>query len=375
MSETLIKPHQEIRIALMSVADIQNYGDTLFPFVARQEILKRIPDAKIRFFTPTNTIIEGETFYGYSRENLADFSPTSIIVVGGEVIHKYDEIVWHEMYKNIDSPVISNNVSDTLLDWLDFPAFKAWFSVGVLYLNDGNRISDIEINKLGYIGVRGILSKKNLQTSSLKLNNKINVVPDIGWIFKRYFTDYKIYLENLKNKLGFSFVNKKYVIFNINHTSIQKHEIETVKNTLNNFAINNKCLIFLLPIIKSYNDINDLMHFTESHIRLLPDTLSLKETGALLMEAWFYLGSSLHAAITTMSNNRNAAIIHNVQLEKLQDLFAHSMRLKFLAHDWSELPILLNELKRKPSLSLKKYLDFMTVCIDEKLDELCKELL
>lgn len=375
MTEMLVESCQKIRIALMSVADIQNYGDTLFPFIARQEILKRLPNAQIRFFTPTNDIIEGETFYGYSRESLDDFRPTSIIVIGGEVIHKYDEIIWHEMYKNIHSPIISNNVSDTFLDWLDYPAFKAWFSVGVLYLNDGLRISDIEIDKLNYVGVRGILSKKNLQTNSLKLNKKINVVPDIGWIFKRYFTDYKMYLGNLENRLGHALIDNKYVIFNINHTSIQKDEMETVTSILNNFAINNNCSIFLLPIIKSYNDKNDLMNFTESHIHLLPDTLTLKEIGSLLMGAWFYIGSSLHAAITTMSNNRNAAIIHNVQLEKLQDLFAHSMRLKFLAHDWSQLSILLDELKKDPSLSLKKYVDFMTICIDEKLDDLCEELL
>ena len=44
--------NKQINIAIMSVADIDNYGDTLFPFISQQEILKRIPNANFRFFTP-----------------------------------------------------------------------------------------------------------------------------------------------------------------------------------------------------------------------------------------------------------------------------------------------------------------------------------
>jgi len=365
---------KEIRIAIMSVADILNYGDTLFPFVARQEILKRLPNAKFRFFTPTNAVIEGETFYGYTRKNLEIFKPTAILVIGGEVIHKYDQVVWHEMYKNISKPVLSDNVSDTFFDWLDYPCFKAWFSVGVLYFNDGNMIDLSLLDKLNYIGVRGILSKKNLESNLITSNSKIKMVPDIGWLFNRYLSDYKMHLNVLENNLGLSLLEKKYVIFNINHTSIQNHEIETVKNVLNKFAIDNDCYIFLLPIIKSYKDTDDLIGFEASHIFLLPSDLSLKETGALLMGAWFYIGSSLHAAITTMSNFKNAAIIHNFQLTKFQDVFGHSMRLDFWDNNWLNINTMLQKLKEKPLSSLKKYAEYMSITMDEKLDELCNIL-
>ena len=70
MTMEVINNNREIRIAIMSVADILNYGDTLFPFIARQEILKRLPNAKFRFFTPTNAVIEGENFYVYTLENM-----------------------------------------------------------------------------------------------------------------------------------------------------------------------------------------------------------------------------------------------------------------------------------------------------------------
>ena len=273
------------------------------------------------------------------------------------------------MYKNISKPVLSNNVSDTFFDWLDYPCFKAWFSVGALYLNDELKISLSELNKLNYIGVRGILSKKNLENDFLSTNRNIDMVPDIGWIFNRYFPDYKKVLINLENKCNIPLQENKYIVFNINSTSIQTHEIERVKNTLNDFAIENDCEVLLVPI----KDSEDLLHLSKSKVHMISEPLSLKEIGSLLMGAWFYLGSSLHAAITTMSNNKNAAVIHNVTLTKFQDLFAHSMRLNFWSNNWSDIENILDKLKETPSTSLRKYIDFMSLCIDEKIDDICKE--
>ena len=44
------------KVALMSVADIRNYGDVLFSFIARQEISKRIPNAD--FFVLQNKLLK-----------------------------------------------------------------------------------------------------------------------------------------------------------------------------------------------------------------------------------------------------------------------------------------------------------------------------
>ena len=60
-----------MNIALMSVADIQNYGDLLFPFIARREISRRIPNAVFRFFTPTGTVLENERKFDVAMDNLA----------------------------------------------------------------------------------------------------------------------------------------------------------------------------------------------------------------------------------------------------------------------------------------------------------------
>ena len=77
------------KIALMSVADINNYGDIMFPLVMRFEIQKRIPSVEFRFFTPTSRTFCGELFYEYTKQNMLEYAPDAIIAAGGEVIHKY----------------------------------------------------------------------------------------------------------------------------------------------------------------------------------------------------------------------------------------------------------------------------------------------
>ena len=83
---------REIKIALMSVADMGNYGDMLFPFVARNELKRRIPNATFRFYTPTERDVDDEHCFAYDLAGLREYDPDAVIVVGGEVIHKFEII-------------------------------------------------------------------------------------------------------------------------------------------------------------------------------------------------------------------------------------------------------------------------------------------
>lgn len=102
---------REIKIALMSVADMGNYGDMLFPFVARNELKRRIPNATFRFYTPTERDVEGEHCFAYDLAGLREYDPDAVIVVGGEVIHKF-EIIWQRVYQNVPGAVKSNSVNN-----------------------------------------------------------------------------------------------------------------------------------------------------------------------------------------------------------------------------------------------------------------------
>ena len=371
------------KIALMSVSDIQNYGDILFPFIARQEILKYIPDTVFRFFTPTEFEFENEHFFGYTKQALTEHRPDAVLVIGGEVIHKYDDTTWKKMYKTVQNPVLSDKVSDTFFDWIDLKnIYKAFFSVGVLLrYSDVNNLKLDDLKNLDYIGVRGLYSKKNLEKDLWTINSKIDIVPDIGWIFNRLCPNYNEIIKEISKKKNINLSENKYIIFNTNPTAINNEQISNVKNQLKEFANKNNIKIYLLSITKTYNEADILKQFESENCILLPDTLTLKEKLAVLCGSRFYIGSSLHSAITTLSMSKPAILIHKIALQKFQDLFNHSTFTEYLndLSGWDNIENLLNlaendfnnKQKRKV---LRNYVKFMISSFDLKLSILCENI-
>lgn len=367
-----------MKIALTSVADIKNYGDVLFSFIARQEILKRIPKAKFRFFTPTDIELENEHFYKYSKQNMVDYAPDAILTIGGEVIHKYDKQVWQDMYHGA-----VKHPSNIIFDWLSNAAqFKAWFSVGVLDLPYTQKtITDEELSSLDYIGVRGVLSKKILERKIMSFDNKkIEIIPDIGWVFPRCFKNYKRVLRTLSRKYKFGLSTNKYFVFNVNWTSIPEEKIITTMDALVAFADRHKLKLVIMDVISSYKKLNvdiEQKYKKYKNILFLSD-LSLQETGSLLMGTRFFIGSSLHCAITTLATGKPAGVIHKASLTKLQDLFGHMMRTDLLSHNWHDVPVMLDKLynfSHSDKQVLKQYVKFMQCRFDKALDSLTNQMM
>ena len=352
-----------IRIALMSVADMQNYGDTLFPFVARRELRRRMRNVEFRFFTPTDQVIEGERFYSYSRENLNNFSPNVILVIGGEVIHEF-EIIWERAYKNVKGKIRSGKVSDIFFDWLDYPcAFKGWFSVGAIGLPSGK--ANEYIGMLDYVGVRGVLSKKILEDMVLQRNDRrVRIVPDIGWIFLRN-------IEALNNDLSLSIPKlERYMICNVNTTTIDKDDADKVRMAIIDFARNSGFQV--VETVQMVGRHESLFRDDDNVIRL--GHLNLRSQLKLLEGCSLYFGSSLHYAITALSNHHPAGIIHKKALTKFQDMFGHLMITdKWFSDNWGDSTAILQSLRNEENDDLlAKYVDFVQGCLDSRLDELCE---
>src|SRR5690606_1041638 len=171
-----------LRIAMLSFADINNYGDILFSHVFKAEITKRLPSASIDFYTPSTIELEGFSYEGYLREKL-DGNYDAIFLAGGEVVHLFDERTWAPIYEKQNKKVVSKNASDTVWDWVDCDSkFKAWLSVGVRPFGDKWDEDKVKhtITSLDFVGCRGILSKKILEGSDFeKFNSAITITPDL----------------------------------------------------------------------------------------------------------------------------------------------------------------------------------------------------
>ena len=146
------------------------------------------------------------------------------------------------------------------------------------------------------------------------------------------------------------------------------------------FAQKRGLKLVVLNVISSYKQLNiDIEQKYRANANVLfLSNLSLEETGSLLVGARFFIGSSLHCAITTLAACKPAAVIHQTQLTKLQDLFGHMMRTDLLSNDWDALPNMLNKLygfDRNSQRVLKKYVSFMQQRFDAAMDDLVKRML
>lgn len=359
------------KIALMSVADINNYGDIMFPLVMRFEIQKRIPSVEFRFFTPTSRTFCGELFYEYTKQNMLEYAPDAIIAAGGEVIHKYDDSVWQRMYKKINF-----KPSNTFFDWLDLKCFKSWFSVGALYSNDINlQVNKKELDCLDSVSVRGILSKKILEHNQLlEINDKITLSPDIGWVFSRYIkaiNDHKKITEGLSN----------YVCFSVNETTISTEELASAINTLYLFAKQNQKQIIIFDFACSYSSLKNVIMeniLDKKDVVKYLGELEALEIAELLMGCDFYVGSSLHCAVTVLSQSKPAAIIHKKAMTKMQDLFGHMMFTDLFSTSWGQLDSLLRRLmcfSVEEQLVLSNYVVFMQSMFDYRLNQLLTKIM
>src|SRR5690554_110985 len=156
---------RNFKVAMLSFADIDNFGDILFSDVFESEINRRIPGVRIDFYTPTSFSCNGRSYKSlYEADNFTGYD--AVVLAGGEVVHFYDERTWLPVYrkKNINLGE-SFKPSDIVWTIADSKArFKAWLSVGVRPCEEMGTAKVLEtVNRLDYVSVRGILSKKILE--------------------------------------------------------------------------------------------------------------------------------------------------------------------------------------------------------------------
>lgn len=367
-----------IKIAFFSFADIDNFGDILFSHIFKMEMEKRIKQIQIDFYSPSSCRIEGIDYHSYSKERIKQNHYDALIVFGGEVVHLYDDRTWKPIYDKRHLKIDSELPSDIIFDWVDIPKpFKAWVSVGVRPIEnqfDYQKISRA-IDSLDYLSVRGIISKKILEGLNLQYNNtKIEVTPDMGWLFPDLLT-----IKNIKGKLYKKLVHSaNYLVFQINNITIQ--EAEEIAKYLRHFKESHDIDIVLLPIIRPWEDFKYLkliFDFFPKDFRLLDNNLSILELADILVHAKIVLSSSLHANITALAVGKPAGIINKWHGTKLQDIYAHQFRNYALRHKIDEIPSLLNQLYNEShdKSLLNSYAEFMRTSVRKVFNDLAEKII
>lgn len=363
-----------IKIAVLSLADINNYGDVFFPIVARAELQKRMPEANIELITNTEYKNGLYTTRAYTREHIAQFD--AIILAGGELISPFDDNAFCETYGNEYHGI----PSDIAYDWLDLKTpFKAWLSVGahpVLFDYPGE--VDRALSNLDYLSVRGVISKKVLERGFTINNNSIRVMPDLGWSFPHYIDAYHSF--DCQSALGFE-DGQPYAVFQaIEGLDIENYTCKIVQ-ALVSFQNATGIKMVLVPVMrtkKQWGEDSSLKRIYDASkgVLTLPSgDFNVLETGTMLKNAKFFLGSSLHGAITLLAYGKPAVNVRDSINTKLQDMHSTRFRAPCFANSWDIFPGVLERLNHEAENMVDTqysmmYADYMRYRINREFDHL-----
>ncbi len=367
----------DYKIAFFSFADIDNFGDILFSHIFEMEIKNRLPNSQIDYYAPSAFQAGGINYIPYSRSKIKN-NYDALIVFGGEVVHLYDERTWKPFYTKHNKVLESDLPSDVIFDWTNLPnTYKAWISVGVRPIANEKDYAKIEkaVSNLDYISTRGALSKKILENLKLEFNNsKIEMTPDLGWLFPKLLDASKS-----RGKLYSKYISSnKYLVFQIN--SITEDEAKEIAKYLLQFKEEHNIDIVLLPIIKPWEDLKYLEmidRYGKGNFTLVKNNLNILETLDILLNAHLTLTSSLHGAITALSEGIPAGILNKWNGTKLQDIFGQQFRLHLVTHLLNGMPQVLKNLmeeREKETALLKMYSNYMQMKLGIVFDQLVSNI-
>jgi hypothetical protein len=367
-----------MQIGLMSVADIDNYGDKFFSFITRQALQQRLPEAGFEFITPTGATVEGQGYRAFEPAAMQGIF-SALLLIGGEVIHAEDALL-NQLYERIQLKPGTANPTDMVYGLTKLKVnYRAWVSVGItsgLASPESERRIRRTVPGLNHISLRGLLAKDNLEAL---LGNSISsqVVPDVCWNIPIYQADYNLIWTQVAERCQLKLAGQPYMIFHTFSMAIKDDKtVQMIAASLNRIQESTGLRVLLLPITRYSGDaavLTNIQSISGNRFILLPTNLTMLETASALLHARLQVGSSLHGALTCLAAGIPAGVIHPGEA-KFSDLFGHQMRLNFLQRDWAKLEELVTHLLLEPVAPLKAYAELMRLRLAQLFDQLSAEI-
>lgn len=365
------------KLAMLTFADIDNYGDTFFPYVFVEEMKKRLPGYTVDVLANQARKFGPVTCEEYNKKKLTQYN--AVVLAGGEVVHDLDIGVWNSIYYPMTKGNLHFAPSDIVFNWtnLDIP-FKAWFSIGVLPPQQSTWPKIINaLNKLDYIALRGLVAKKIVENAMESHNPSLHIVPDMGWIFPHYIPTEDADKKRIECEAKVEgLFESPYLVFEAHMAAFPP--AKQVASALMRIQEATGLRVIMLPLVRPWQDhqvMSYIMEASDGMLLLLHNNLSFLDMGTILTNAELYVGTSLHGAMTLLANGKPAGIIHPHSMTKYQDFLGMQMRLDFYENDWGQLEILVHKLLQERNdtnkmRQLKLYSEYMQLKLSDAFDEL-----
>jgi glycosyltransferase involved in cell wall biosynthesis len=284
-------------IALIGTFDIRNYGDLLFPYIAENQLKKRITNINLDYYSPNKK--SWNPSFSLEINALKDLKDSmedySALFIGGGQLIGFDKAYPEPVEDSFDMPldIWLNPVKSAI----EQRKIVIWNCVGAfsdsIFPEEKKKEVKYIFEKSNLRAVRDQPSKQFLDLADI--NEEIKVIPDTAFSLPRIWPFEKKSIE-YKNLIGNLGLNKSYVVIQAD-LFIQKHTPEIV-SLLNQARLKN---IILLPICACHGDDSSNWSFPNEFNILQSNWLSPLLTCEVIKNAKLFIGSSLHGSITAIS--------------------------------------------------------------------------
>ena len=327
------------RVFLTGVFDMQNYGDLLFPLIARRRLAEI--GAEIAPIAPTSVFpgLQDAIAPSDISEMLSgDSSVDAIVIGGGYLIHTHRMDVLRE-YQDAN---VGEWAGPGL--WLgaalaaalrDIPL--AWNAPGVPHPipPSQRRLADAALRASSYVSVR---DRGGAELLGAPAEVPVVVAPDPIAELARLWTlrDLEAPFRNLlerKNAGGES----DFVAIHFRNRSLAGLPPPEAAVMLKDFSLRTRLKPIIVAVGRTHDD--DVLARAISagldapHI-LLDDPASLREIASAIAYSRMYIGASLHGYVTALAYGAPAILVAKPAYKKFSGFLEHVGRMEDMALDW-----------------------------------------
>lgn len=342
------------RIGVWGTFDLTNYGDLLVPRIFEREILRRLPLATVRSYSPLGHLHPVAMDGGLQADPLGPWEPARradlaaeldlVVIGGGDLIHARDEaygICYRWTPEETARLCPSRYFIDGLGPDLEASCPVAWHAVGApfeLTPEEARRVREALATK-AYVAVRDEITRGRLLATGT--DREIHVVPDSTLLVPDVFSS-DVLARRLRflRTMGWYPVDRAPLVLQ-GSAAIARHAprlADAVRAVLGELGHPPVVLIETGPCHGDGAFLDALAPALPGPVYRMPAAVALEDVAAALANACAFAGDSLHGSLTALSYGVPFVVVNLAGDSKLDGFARLAGQEDVLIHTTAELP-------------------------------------